>query len=328
MTPAQCARAIEAGIALVEAERARGADLIGTGEMGIGNTTAASAIVAALTGASPESVTGPGTGVDAAGRRRKVEAVRRALAVNRPDPADALDTLAKVGGFEIAGLVGVILAGAAARLPVVLDGFIAGAAALAAVRLRPEARGALLAAHRSAEPGHARVLEALGLEPYLDLGLRLGEGTGAALCIGLARAAVGVLTEHGDLQVRRRLGSAGRPGCALVTPCRDPAARRARAGVPACCPEAAAALTVTDQTGRRVVAAGAARAHRLARAQRDRDRVHDRRPGPAGRRHRLLRLPARGPAEAQRRRHGLAEPRGDRGAQARPRGRHHGGQST
>jgi nicotinate-nucleotide--dimethylbenzimidazole phosphoribosyltransferase len=195
MSAAQCAQAIEAGVALVDAERARGADLIATGEMGIGNTTAASAIVAALTGASPESVTGPGTGVDAAGRRRKVEAIRQALAVNRPVSADALDTLAKVGGFEIAGLVGVILAGAAFRLPVVLDGFIAGAAALVAVRIRPEARGALLAAHRSAEPGHARVLEVLGLEPYLDLGLRLGEGTGAALGIGLARAAVVLLTE-------------------------------------------------------------------------------------------------------------------------------------
>lgn len=195
MTPAQCAQAIAAGIGLVEAERARGADLIGTGEMGIGNTTAASAIVAALTGATPESVTGPGTGVGAAGRRRKVEAIRRALELNRPDPSDPLDTLAKVGGFEIAGLVGVILAGAASRVPVVLDGFIAGAAALAAVRLRPAALGALVAAHRSAEPGHARVLEALGLDPYLDLGLRLGEGTGAALCIGLARAAVAVMTE-------------------------------------------------------------------------------------------------------------------------------------
>ncbi len=208
MTPAQCTRAIEAGIALVEAERARGADLIGTGEMGIGNTTAASAIVAALTGASPESVTGPGTGIDAAGRRRKVEAIRLALAVNRPDAADPLDTLAKLGGFEIAGLVGVILAGAAGRLPVVLDGFIAGAAALAAVRIRPEARAALLAAHRSAEPGHARVLEALDLEPYLDLGLRLGEGTGAALCIGLARAAVGVLS---DMATFKSAGVSDRP---------------------------------------------------------------------------------------------------------------------
>ena len=195
MTREQAVRAVEAGIALVEAERARGADLIGTGEMGIGNTTAASALVAALTGAAVESVTGPGTGVDAAGRWRKVDAIRRALDVNQPDPADALDTLAKVGGFEIAGLVGVILAGAAYRVPVVLDGFIAGAAALTAVRLKPEARGALLAAHRSAEPGHARVLEALGLEPYLDLGMRLGEGTGAALCISLARAAHAVLSE-------------------------------------------------------------------------------------------------------------------------------------
>jgi nicotinate-nucleotide--dimethylbenzimidazole phosphoribosyltransferase len=195
MTREQAVRAVEAGIALVEAERARGADLIGTGEMGIGNTTAASALVAALTGAAAESVTGPGTGVDAAGRWRKVDAIRRALDVNRPDPADALDTLAKVGGFEIAGLVGVILAGAAYRLPVVLDGFIAGAAALTAVRLKPEARGALLAAHRSAEPGHARVLEALGLEPYLDLGMRLGEGTGALLAVPIIQAAARLLTE-------------------------------------------------------------------------------------------------------------------------------------
>jgi len=195
MTRAQAVQAIEAGIGLVEAERAAGADLVGTGEMGIGNTTAASALVAALTGATPESVTGPGTGVDASGRRRKVEAIRRALELNAPDPADPLDTLAKVGGFEIAGLVGVILAGAAYRRPVVLDGFIAGAAALVAVRLEPAARGALLAAHRSAEPGHVRVLDALGLEPYLDLGMRLGEGTGAALCISLARAGLSILSD-------------------------------------------------------------------------------------------------------------------------------------
>lgn len=195
MTRAEALHAIEAGIALVEDERGRGADLIGTGEMGIGNTTAASALVAALTGASAASVTGPGTGVDEDGRRRKVEAVRRALAVNRPDPTDPLETLAKLGGFEIAGLVGVILAGAVHRLPVVLDGFIAGAAALVAARLKPDIRAALIAAHRSSEPGHARVLDDLGLEPYLDLEMRLGEGTGAALCIGLARAACAVFTE-------------------------------------------------------------------------------------------------------------------------------------
>jgi nicotinate-nucleotide--dimethylbenzimidazole phosphoribosyltransferase len=195
MTRAEALQAIEAGVALVEGERARGADLIGTGEMGIGNTTAASALVAALTGASAESVTGPGTGVDEDGRRRKVEAVRRALEVNGPDLADPLETLAKVGGFEIAGLVGVILAGAVYRLPVVLDGFIAGAAALVAARFKPDIRPALIAAHRSSEPGHARVLDDLGLEPYLDLEMRLGEGTGAALCIGLARAACAVFTE-------------------------------------------------------------------------------------------------------------------------------------
>jgi nicotinate-nucleotide--dimethylbenzimidazole phosphoribosyltransferase len=133
--------------------------------------------------------------VDAAGRRRKVEAIRRALAVNQPDPADALDTLAKVGGFEIAGLVGVILAGAAHRVPIALDGFIAGAAALVAVALAPDARHALFASHRSAEPGHALALRHLGLEPYLALDMRLGEGTGAALFVLLARAAAAIYAE-------------------------------------------------------------------------------------------------------------------------------------
>jgi len=151
--------------------------------------------MAALAGAPVDEVTGRGTGVDEPGRRRKVDAIARALAVNRPDPDDALDVLAKVGGFEIAGLVGVILAGAVYRIPVVVDGFIAGAAALAAVRLKPDTRYVLLASHRSAEPGHRHVLGALGLEPYFDLGMRLGEGTGAALGIGLARAAVALLRE-------------------------------------------------------------------------------------------------------------------------------------
>ena len=120
---------------------------------------------------------------------------------------DPLDVLAKVGGLEIAGLVGVILAAAAHRIPVVLDGFIAGAAALAAVRLKPEVRGCLIASHRSAEPGHRHVLEALELAPYLDLGLRLGEGTGAALCIGLARVRGRHPHRDGDVQVRRRVRS-------------------------------------------------------------------------------------------------------------------------
>jgi nicotinate-nucleotide--dimethylbenzimidazole phosphoribosyltransferase len=195
MTRAQAVAAIEAGAALAVEAIAGGADLLGTGEMGIGNTTAASAITAALTGAPADAVTGYGTGLDESGRARKVAVVRRALEVNALDPADGLDVLAKVGGFEIAGLVGVILAGAAHRIPVALDGFIAGAAALVADALAPTARDALFASHRSAEPGHALALRHLGLEPYLALDMRLGEGTGAALFIMLARAAAAIHAE-------------------------------------------------------------------------------------------------------------------------------------
>jgi len=195
MTREQAVRAIETGATLAGQALDAGADLLATGEMGIGNTTVASAIAAALTGGAPERVTGRGTGVDDATLARKVAVVRRALEVNQPDAGDGLDVLAKVGGFEIGGLVGVILAGAARRVPVVLDGFIAGSAALIAVALAPAARHALFAAHRSAEPGHALVLDHLGLTPYLDLSLRLGEGTGAALFIHLARAAALVWSE-------------------------------------------------------------------------------------------------------------------------------------
>jgi nicotinate-nucleotide--dimethylbenzimidazole phosphoribosyltransferase len=195
--------AIEAGAALVTEVVERGAagggaasvDLIATGEMGIANTTAASAITAALTGAPIEKVTGRGTGVDASTYARKVRAIQRALDVNRPDPQDPLGVLAAVGGFEIAGLVGVILEGAARRVPVALDGFISGAAALVAAHLAPNTCHALFASHRSAEPGHGVVLADLGLTPYLDLGMRLGEGTGAALFIHLARAAARIYSE-------------------------------------------------------------------------------------------------------------------------------------
>src|SRR5215472_313678 len=195
MTRREAVAAIEAGMELVEAEHGMGLDLIGSGEMGIGNTTAASAVVSALTGLPPVEVTGWGTGVGEEGRRHKITVIERALAHNRPDATDGVDVLAKVGGFEIAGLAGVILAGAAFRIPVIIDGFIAGAAALAAVRIKPETRHFLLASHRSTEPGAEHVLAALALVPYLDLQMRLGEGTGAALCIGLARAAVKILGE-------------------------------------------------------------------------------------------------------------------------------------
>ena len=195
MTAEQATRAIERGAALADEAIDGGADLLATGERGIGNTTAAAAITAAITGAPPEAVTGRGTGLDDEGWRRKVEVVRRALAVNRPDAADGLDVLVKVGGFEIAGMVGVILTGAARGVPVALDGFISTAAGLIAITLAPHARHGHFASHRSAEPGHALALAHLGLAPYLDLSLRLGEGTGAALFIHLARAACLVYRE-------------------------------------------------------------------------------------------------------------------------------------
>jgi nicotinate-nucleotide--dimethylbenzimidazole phosphoribosyltransferase len=191
----QAVAGIEAGARLALAAIEDGADLLATGEMGIGNTTAASAITAAMTRSPAEAVTGRGTGVDDATWRRKVATVRRALEVNAPDPDDPLGVLARVGGFEIAGLVGVILAGAARRVPVVLDGFIAGAAALLALGLAPAARAAVFASHRSAEPGHDVALRRMALTPYLDLGLRLGEGTGAVLFVHLARAAARIYAE-------------------------------------------------------------------------------------------------------------------------------------
>jgi nicotinate-nucleotide--dimethylbenzimidazole phosphoribosyltransferase len=195
MSRDQALQAIEAGWDLVEAELGRGLDVIGTGEMGIGNTTPASAITAVVTGAPVESVTGRGTGIDDAALRKKATAIQRGIEMNRPDPRDGLDVLAKVGGFEIGGLVGVILAGAAHRIPVVVDGFISASAALIAVTLKPEVRHYLIAAHRSAEPGHDAILRHLGLAPYLDLRMRLGEGTGAALAFTLIRAAVRIYTE-------------------------------------------------------------------------------------------------------------------------------------
>ena len=206
MSRAQAVAAIEAGAALADEAAAAGADFFLTGEMGIGNTTAASAITAAMTGAPLEEVTGRGTGVDDATWRRKVDVIGRALALHRPAAADPVAVLAAVGGFEIAGLVGVILAGAARRVPVAVDGFIATSAALIAAALAPGARRALFAAHRSAEPGHAVALAHLALTPYLDLGLRLGEGTGAALFVHLARAAA---RSYGDMATFKSAGVDG-----------------------------------------------------------------------------------------------------------------------
>ncbi len=195
MTSDEALRALEAGIGLGEELADAGVGVVGLGDMGIANTTAASAIAAACTGASAEEVTGRGTGIDEETRRRKVDVVRRALEVNRPDAEDGLDVLTKLGGFEIAGLAGVALGAASRRVAVVMDGFISSAAALLAARLAPAAAGSLIASHRSVEAGHRLVLRAIGARPLLDLDLRLGEGTGAALAMGLIDASLAVLRE-------------------------------------------------------------------------------------------------------------------------------------
>jgi len=181
--------AIEVGRRIVDELIAGGIDTIAVGEMGIGNTTAASALVAALTDRPPVEVTGRGTGLDADAVRRKVSVIEAALDRHQPRRDDPIEALAAVGGFEIAALVGAILAGAEARTPVVLDGFITGAAALVAATIAPGLGLRLIASHRSPEPGHAAVLEELGLDPLLDLDLRLGEGTGAALALPVIRSA-------------------------------------------------------------------------------------------------------------------------------------------
>lgn len=195
MSKETAARGLEIGIGVAAELAADGIALIGVGDMGIANTTSASALTAVLCGQAVERVTGRGTGIDDAGRQRKIHAIERALAVNRPDPADPLDTLAKIGGFEIAGLAGVLLGAAARRIPVLLDGFITGAAALIAVRLCPAVRDYLIASHRSVEPGHQAILRELELRPLLDLEMRLGEGTGAVLATYLVEASLRIARE-------------------------------------------------------------------------------------------------------------------------------------
>lgn len=194
MTRLQAIRAIEAGIE-VAVGLAEETDVFGIGDMGIGNTTPSAAIAVAFTGASAAAITGRGTGIDDKQWRAKVAVVARALEINRPDAHDPLDVLAKVGGFEIGGIAGVILGAAARRKPVLLDGFISTAAAMIAHQLCPVAKDYMIAAHRSAESGHGIMLEYLGLKPLLDLNLRLGEGTGAALAMPLVESAARLLTD-------------------------------------------------------------------------------------------------------------------------------------
>jgi nicotinate-nucleotide--dimethylbenzimidazole phosphoribosyltransferase len=190
MTPEEAAEALLVGARVARGLAGDGTGVIAAGEMGIGNTTAAAALTCALTGADPAGVVGPGTGLDAAGVAHKTEIVRRGLEVNAAAIARGpFDALAAVGGLEIAGLAGVVIGAASAGIPVIADGFISGVAALAAVRMAPDAAGYLFTSHRSAEPGHRVVLEALGIEPVLDLDMRLGEGTGAALAMEIVDAA-------------------------------------------------------------------------------------------------------------------------------------------
>jgi nicotinate-nucleotide--dimethylbenzimidazole phosphoribosyltransferase len=195
MSLEQAAASLAAGREVAAELAAEGIGIVALGEMGIGNTTSASALAAALLTEEPEATCGPGTGIDEAGLARKVEAVRLALDVNRPDSANGLGILAALGGFEIGFLAGVALEAAGLGLVVLLDGFISGAAALVAERIEPGARAVMVAGHVSPEPGHRLILDALGLEPLLDLGLRLGEGSGAALALPLVHASVAVLEE-------------------------------------------------------------------------------------------------------------------------------------
>lgn len=188
-------KSIEAGIEIFEEEYKKGIDITGTGDMGIGNTTPSSAIAAVFTGHPVEHLTGRGTGIDDDNLKNKIEIIKKALELNKPDSKDAIDVLSKVGGFEIGGLAGIILASAARKVPVVIDGFISGAAALIAYHLEPKVKNYLIASHCSVEIGHRLILEHMDLLPLLDLNLRLGEGTGAALGISLVEASIKIMTQ-------------------------------------------------------------------------------------------------------------------------------------
>lgn len=195
MTREQALTALATGIEVARDLTATGHRCLLTGDMGIANTTASAALICAFTGADPAAATGRGTGVDDETLARKIDAVARALTLHRPDPADPVGTLAAIGGYEHAGLAGFMLGAAAQRIPVILDGVIAGSAALVACALAPAAAACLIAGHRSAEPGHAIALAQLKLRPLIDLDLRLGEGTGALLALPLVQSAARAIRE-------------------------------------------------------------------------------------------------------------------------------------
>ena len=195
MTREETVAALQVGIDLADQCRAEGVGLVGTGEMGIGNTTPSSAIIAAISGKTVAEVTHRGTGIGDEALVNKIRVIEAGLAINKPDPQDPLDVLAKVGGLEIAAIAGLVLGCAANAIPVVIDGFISTAGALIASELHPNVRDYIFAAHESVEIGHSFMLERIGVEPILDLNFRLGEGTGAALAMGLIDAGVKIMKE-------------------------------------------------------------------------------------------------------------------------------------
>ncbi|KTB48598.1 nicotinate-nucleotide--dimethylbenzimidazole phosphoribosyltransferase [Dehalogenimonas alkenigignens] len=195
MTEAQAIQSIEAGIEVVNAEIDKGLDIVGTGDMGIGNTTPSAAICAVMSGQSVDKVTGRGTGLSDEQLQHKIKVIEKAIAVNKPDAKNGIDVLSKIGGFEIGGIAGVILGAAARGVPVVVDGFISGAGALIAEALAPQAREYMFLGHLSVEPGHRIMADKLGLKPIVTLDLRLGEGTGAAFGIFIAETSARILAE-------------------------------------------------------------------------------------------------------------------------------------
>ena len=195
MSVEQARQALEIGIDVARQMIEKGYGIIGTGDMGIGNTTASGAIASCMCGVDAEVVTGYGTGIDQEGFTRKVDVIRRVIEVNRPERRDGFDVLAKIGGFEIGGIAGVILGCAARRVPVVIDGFISGAGALIAESIVPKCRDYMIASHCSVEKGHKIMLEKLGMKPLFNFDMRLGEGTGAALGISIAQASMKILNE-------------------------------------------------------------------------------------------------------------------------------------
>lgn len=204
MTREQALQSILTGVRIVEEQKKAGVALLATGEMGIGNTTTSSAVLAALLQIDPEKVTGRGAGLTSAGLLRKIQVIRQALALHKPDANDPVDVLAKVGGFDIGGLAGVYLGAAKMRLPVLIDGFISGTAALLACRLCPEAKEYMIASHKSKEPGMQILLKELGLSASLDCDMCLGEGTGAVAffpVLDMAAAVYRQMSTFADIQI-------------------------------------------------------------------------------------------------------------------------------